>query len=298
MGTICLRTLVEANKNIAAILAPPKDSASYQYFLDEIKRYDTPILNYDKSLKEEALLEQIRQIKPDVAVVCSFSKKIPKEMLELVPGGFINCHPSLLPDYRGGNPYFYIINNGEKKSGVTLHYMDEEFDTGDIIVQQSFFVDEFETMGTLFNKTNFMTAEMLVALIDNLENNKPVNRTPQDRTGSYKKAPMVDFEKGENKIDWNQTAQQIERFIRACNPFWGVFSYFRGCYIKFYSASYESKKHNYEPGTIVKVRKDQIAIAAKEGILYPQMLHVGSYFCGGVSDFVRFSHPLVGEKFE
>lgn len=240
MGTICLRALTKAGINVVGILAAPKDNSAYGMFLEEAKGYNLPILFYD-TLKDEQLLKSIKELHPDIAVVCSFSKKIPKEMLDIVPMGFINCHPSLLPDYRGGNPYFHIINNGEKFSGVTLHFMDESFDTGDIVAQQKFAVEKFETMGTLFNKTNFMIADMLVKVLKDIESGNPPKRYPQPKEGDFKKAPMIDFEHGANRIDWEKTAEEIDRFVRACNPFWGAYCFFRGCFIKIYAASFEKK---------------------------------------------------------
>lgn len=297
MGTICLRTLFKEGIQIVGILAPPKDNSSYNLFLDETQNYDVPVLFYE-TLKDESLLFQIRELQPDIGVVCSFSKRIPKEMLDLVPMGFINCHPSLLPDYRGGNPYFHIVNNGEKMSGVTLHFMDETFDTGDIIAQRRFELEPYETMGTLFNKTNFMIADMLTNVLKEMEKGTPIKRFAQDKLASYKKAPMIAFEQGANRIVWQKSACELDRFVRACNPFWGAFCYFRGCYLKIYSADFENKKHNFEPGTVVKVKKDYMAVAAKDGFLCPKVLHVGSYFCSDIKDFVRFSAPTVGEKFE
>ncbi len=297
MGTICLRALTKAGINVVGILAAPKDNSAYGMFLEEAKGYNLPILFYD-TLKDEQLLKSIKELHPDIAVVCSFSKKIPKEMLDIVPMGFINCHPSLLPDYRGGNPYFHIINNGEKFSGVTLHFMDESFDTGDIVAQQKFAVEKFETMGTLFNKTNFMIADMLVKVLKDIESGNPPKKYPQPKEGDFKKAPMIDFEHGANRIDWDKTAEEIDRFVRACNPFWGAYCFFRGCFIKVYAASFEKKKHNFPPGTVVKVKSDYIAIAAREGLFFPKVLHVGSYFCSDVRDFIKFSAPLAGEQFE
>ncbi len=82
-------------------------------------------------------------------------------MLESVKDGFINVHPSLLPKYRGPNPYSAVILNEENETGVTLHFMDESFDTGDIVAQKKVSLSEVETMGTLFNRTNLIALEML-----------------------------------------------------------------------------------------------------------------------------------------
>ena len=96
------------------------------------------------------MLNKVRELQPDVAIVCSFNFLLPKELYEIPKFGTINCHPSLLPDYRGANPYFHVINNNEKQTGITFHYVDETFDTGDIITQIPVDIYENDTMGSLF----------------------------------------------------------------------------------------------------------------------------------------------------
>ena len=82
----------------------------------------------------------MKALEVDAAVVCSFNYKIPKILLESTKDGFLNVHPSMLPKYKGGNPYSRVIMNGETETGVTIHFMDENFDTGDIIAQKAYHI--------------------------------------------------------------------------------------------------------------------------------------------------------------
>ena len=106
-------------------------------------------------------INKIKILNADLAVVCSYNKKFSPQLLSAVKGGFVNVHPSLLPKYRGANPYSHVILNNEQETGVTLHFMDENFDTGNIIWQKKVPVAPNDTMGTIFNKLNFISAEML-----------------------------------------------------------------------------------------------------------------------------------------
>ena len=100
------------------------------YIFKKEIRDNENIITFDKSMQEESFLRKVKSVQPDLAVVCSFNKKLPKELLRIPKDGVVNLHPSKLPDYRGGNPYSHVIINGEKESAITLHYMDENFDTG------------------------------------------------------------------------------------------------------------------------------------------------------------------------
>ncbi len=94
--------------------------------------------------------------------------------------GFINVHPSMLPKYRGGNPYSRVIMNGETETGVTIHFMDEGFDTGDIIAQKAYHIHSKATMGTIFNELNVLGIELLLQVLQAYENEE-LSRIPQPR---------------------------------------------------------------------------------------------------------------------
>ena len=168
MAYVCLDGLLREGVNLVGVIGLKKNHNTYKAFKDYVLDRKLNFIEYD-SLKDETFLNTLRELEPDIAVVCSFNYKIPKVMLDIPKDGFVNVHPSLLPKYRGGNPYSAIIMNGEKESGVTLHLMDEGFDTGDILLQKSFKINANETMGTLFNKTNFMGMDMLVEVLQNYE---------------------------------------------------------------------------------------------------------------------------------
>ena len=135
MAYIGLDGLLMAGVNIVGVLGPKKDHNMYYDFKNFVYSRRLNYVDYDE-LDEPQLIEKIRALNVDAAVVCSFNYKIPRILLEATKDGFINVHPSMLPKYRGGNPYSRVIMNGETETGVTIHYMDDSFDTGDIIAQK------------------------------------------------------------------------------------------------------------------------------------------------------------------
>ena len=291
---ICMVKLAKKNFNIVAAVPPPKHHHTYELFCESARQFDIPVIPYENSLKDEEFLEKIRSLQMDLAVVCSYCKRFPKEFLETTKCGFVNVHPALLPKYRGGNPYSHVILNGEKETGVTLHFMDENFDTGDIIIQKKIPVCKDETMGTLFNRLNYLSADMLIELLTQFEENENLPRKPQPE-GDFVKAPNIKENTADILINWNNSVEYIDKFIRALNPFIIAVTEFRGNYLKIFSATYEKCSVNVEPGTIVAV-DGELSVAAKDGIINISVIQTGSFFIGTAYDFIRYSNCQIGEK--
>ena len=153
MAYIGTDVLYNEEINIVGVLGPLKTHNTYDAFKNFIKARQLNFIEYD-NLNSPELHKTVSELKVDIAVVFSFNNKIPISFINLIKDGILNLHPSLLPQYRGGNPYSRVIMNGEKETGVTVHFMSENFDEGDIVAQIKCQLDENETMGTIFNKTN------------------------------------------------------------------------------------------------------------------------------------------------
>ncbi|MBR1907468.1 methionyl-tRNA formyltransferase [bacterium] len=294
MAYVCLDGLIKEGVNIVGVLGPKKSHNTYFAFKDYVVSRKLNFIEYE-SLKDENFLQTLRDLELDIAVVCSFNYKIPKVMLDIPKDGFVNVHPSLLPKYRGGNPYSAVIMNNEKESGVTLHLMDEGFDTGDILLQKKFPLNTNETMGTLFNKTNFMGLEMLIEVLQNYELGI-LNRTKQPE-GVFPVGNGIDDE--DLFIDFNKTPDEIERFVRALNPFLNASCMFRGIHVKVYwvETAYDFKPASVPLGHIEKIENNKMFIAVKNGYIIPTMLQFGSFFVCNSKKFIEIIKPNVGEEF-
>lgn len=295
MAYIGLDGLLMAGVNIVGVMGPKKDHNMYYDFRNFVLSRRLNYIEYDE-LDEPQLIEKIKELDVDAAVVCSFNYKIPKVLMEATKDGFINVHPSMLPKYRGGNPYSRVIMNGETETGVTVHFMDEGFDTGDIIAQKPYHIHSKATMGTIFNELNVLGIELLLQVLQNYEL-EPLPRLEQ---------PRGDFVSGRGLkaedlfINYNKTAEEIERFIRALNPFILASTTFRGNMMKIMKAEVASDAFciPHPAGTVAKIEDDKFFIATSKGLIVPTVMQFGSFFMGDSKDFIRIVNPKIGEEFK
>lgn len=296
MALICMAKLVAQHVNIVGCIPPPKNDNTYKLFFDFANQLGLNVISYDNSVLDEDFVNKIKALEPDLGIVCSYCKLLPMEFLNIPKDGFINTHPSLLPKYRGGNPYSHVIINGEKETGVTLHFMDEHFDTGDIVTQQRVEIFNTDTMGTVFNRLNFLAADMLLRFLIKYEKGEEITRTPQPQ-GDFVKAPSIKSGSEDVLIKWNKPATEIDRFIRALNPFINAGTRYRQNYLKVHTAYIEKRDSNFYPGTIVSTDGD-LGVATKKGIIHITVLQAGSYFIGEASEFIKLSNCKIGEILE
>lgn len=267
MAYIGLDGLLMSGVNIVGVLGPKKDHNMYYDFKTFVQSRRLNYIDYDE-LDEPQLIEAVRALNVDAAVVCSFNYKIPRILLESTKDGFINVHPSMLPKYRGGNPYSRVLINGETETGVTIHFMDESFDTGDIIAQKPYHIHSKATMGTIFNELNVLGIELLLQVLRAYEN-QPLPRIKQ---------PVGDFVSGKGLsekelfINYNRTAEEIERFVRALNPFILASTTFRGNMMKIMKVEVASDAFcvPHPAGTVAKIEDDKFFIATSKDSLYRQ----------------------------
>lgn len=164
-----------------------------------------------KRIRDEDVIAQLREYRPDVILVVAYAKLIPPEILELPKHGCINVHPSLLPRYRGAIPLQASIFAGDRETGVCTFFMDEGYDTGDIIISRRTELGEDETFSQLSARLAGVGAEVLGETIDLLRSESaPRLKQPKEAEGGYTK-PMS---KAELAVDWTQPAEAVRNRIR------------------------------------------------------------------------------------
>ena len=295
MAYIGLDTLCYAKANIVGVMGPLKTHNTYYYFKEFVKSKKLNFIEYDR-LDEPDLIEGIKQLNIDIAVVCSFNNKIPKVFLDTIKDGILNVHPSLLPLYRGGNPYSRVLMNGEKQTGVTIHFMSENFDEGDIVRQEVCNIEENETMGTLFHKTNYIGCKLLLSALIEYENNGYIKRIQQPE-GTFVTAPNV--KDSEMLIDFNKSSYEIECLVRGLNPYMSATTFFNGQVIKMHKVNIISDNgpDSCKNGEIYKIENNKIYIKTANGTLLPKVLQYAGYFIGDVEDFIKIVKPKIGDIF-
>jgi len=218
-----------------------------------------PILQPPR-IKERQAIEEIRALMPDVIVVAAYGQILPRDVLEIPKIACLNLHASLLPRWRGAAPIQAAIVAGDPETGITVMYMNEGLDTGDIMLQNKTNILPTETGGSLHDRLANIAPETLLAALRLLaEGNAP--RIPQDNTlATY--APKLNREDGE--IDWSESADVIERKIRAFNPWPGAFMTIDGKNLKIFSASVADLSD--EPGKILRRDKELVVAAGTDAV--------------------------------
>ncbi len=270
-----------------------------------------PVEQPEKIRNNEAFIQKISQMKPDVICVVAYGKILPKSILEIPKYGCINVHGSLLPQYRGAAPIQWAVINGEKVTGVTTMYMDVGMDTGDMILKEEVAIGEEETTGELWERLSKVGGKLLVKTLEQIEKGT-AKREKQGENFSI--APMLN--KSMAKIDWeNQTAKQIKDLVRGLNPIMGAYTFYEGKKIKFWRVKvlteeeimllfpdfieYSYKMKDIMPGTILfSSDKKGLYVMAKEGILEIVELQGENAKRMKATDFLRGNELSVGAVLE
>jgi methionyl-tRNA formyltransferase len=209
-------------------------------------------------IKDPQAIEQIRAFAPDVIVVMAYGQILPRAVLETPKIACLNLHASLLPRWRGAAPIQAAIAAGDRETGITVMYMDEGLDTGDILLQRKIDITATETGDSLHDRLAEIAPE---ALLDALKMLPSAPRIPQDQSlANY--APKLNRESG--RINWNETAEAIERKIRGFDPWPGAFSEFNDRKLKIFAASIVDLRG--KPGEILR-RDKEFVIAASDRAL-------------------------------
>jgi len=211
-------------------------------------------------IKDPQTVEAIRRLMPDVIVVIAYGQILRRDVLEIPRLACLNLHASLLPRWRGAAPIQAAIAAGDCETGITVMYMDEGLDTGDILLQRSFEILPNDTGGSLHDRLAQIAPQALLESLRLIAAGK-APRSAQDN-GHATYAPKLKREHG--LIDWSESAEAIERKIRAYNPWPGAFMKLDRQNLKIFSASVVDLKG--QPGEILRSDKDLIVATGKGAI--------------------------------
>ncbi|HKI52957.1 MAG TPA: methionyl-tRNA formyltransferase [Anaerolineales bacterium] len=220
---------------------------------------DIPIIQPEK-LKQPDAMEQLIAWAPDLIIVAAFGQILRKDVLELPHFGCINVHASLLPRWRGAAPINAAILHGDEETGVTIMQMDVGLDTGPMLAKRSIRIKPDDTAGSVFQTLSTLGADLLIETLPDYLSGK-ITPTPQpDEGATY--APMLKKEDG--KLDFTQDVNDLERRVRAFNPWPGTFMDVDGVNLKIHQAHVE--QGNASAGERL-VEQNQPAVGARGGIL-------------------------------
>lgn len=204
----------------------------------------------------------------DVMIVCAFGQILKKNILTLTPHGCINIHASLLPKYRGAAPIHRSVIDGQARTGITVMYMDEGLDSGDIMISREIEITKEMTTGQLYDKMRAVSGSLINKAVGLLEHGQ-APRIPQDDSQSTYAGKIT---KAECEIDFNNDITQIYNRIRGLNPFPGAFTFFNHKIIKLYDVEMSEKCYNIPAGSIVGCHNGALVTACKNGSILVKTL--------------------------
>lgn len=261
-----LKALVEAGHDVCGVFTQPDKPKNRGMKMQPtpVKEYaltqEIPVFQPIKMRDGEALAI-LKELSPELVVVAAYGKILPKNILEVPPRGCINIHSSLLPKFRGAAPINWAILNGEDETGVTIMYMAEGLDTGDMIAAESTRISQEENAKQLHDRLAEIGAGLVTRVVAEMEQGS-VNAVPQDDTLSCY-APMLSKEL--SPIDWSRSPRQIHDQVRGLYPWPSAVAEIDGVRCKILRTALTDETTGKAPGAFVQADKKGLKVACGGG---------------------------------
>ena len=293
-----LEGLIEQYEVVLVVTQPDKEVGRHRIVtpspVKEIAYiHDIPVFQPIK-MKED--YQTIIDYQPDLIVTCAYGQMIPREILSFPKYGCINVHASLLPKLRGGAPIHHAILDHYPKTGVTIMYMVEKMDAGDIISQEETVITMEDTYQTLHDRLSVMGRDLLLKTIPDLVQGKiqPIPQQEEEVTYGY------NIKKEEEHVDFSWDTLKIYDRIRGLNPNPGSYALLDGKRVKFYASEMSSSFYTTkEPGEISRIYPYAIGVCTKNGEILITELQVEGKKRMSVTEFFHGvdEEALLGKVF-
>ncbi|GAB1422275.1 methionyl-tRNA formyltransferase [Anaerolineales bacterium] len=292
-----LKALIEQHEVIGVITQPDRPVGRKQLLNPPPVKtvamaYGIPIYQPEKLRGKEAIraLRAWQKEQPDFYIVAAFGQILPQEVLDIPVYGSINVHASLLPRWRGAAPIHAAILAGDKETGVTIMRMDAGLDTGPMLSKASVAIEKDDTLATLHDKLATLGAELLIKSLPDIMSGKLLDQIQEEELVTY--APQLT--KADGQINWNQTAVEIDRQVRAFTPWPGSYSYWNGKNIKILQGTADNSSKSAQVGEVI-AWEDRFAIACKEGVYQVDFIQIEGKSKVTARDFLRGYPQFIGE---
>lgn len=269
-----LQRLLEEKYDVIAVVTQPDRPVGRKKVLTpppvkvEALKHNIPVYQPEK-IRQSEELKTIISLNPDIIVTAAFGQILPKELLDAPKFGCVNVHASLLPELRGGAPIHYSILQGKEKTGITIMYMAEKLDAGDIISVAEVKIEEEDTVGTLHDKLSVVGSDLLAETLPKLLAGEITPIPQKDEEATF--APNL--KRSDEKIDWSTSGEEVYNKIRGLNPWPVAFTLYQGNVMKVWAGKKVTKTIDAAPGTIVEIT-NQGPIVATGNDTYIQLTEV------------------------
>lgn len=289
-----LDALIKAGCNIVGVITVPDKPGGrgMQFLQSAVKKYaveqNLKVLQPEK-LKNTEFLEELKSLQADLHVVVAF-RMLPELVWSMAPMGAVNLHGSLLPQYRGAAPINWAIINGEKQTGVTTFKLKQEIDTGDILLQESFPIEENETAGEVHDKMKEIGASLLIKTIIGITNGTIQEKSQQnvqdeDLKTALKQAPKILMDTC--RINWSQPVENIFNQVRGLSPYPAAFIVINEKILKIYKSKKEIVLPAHTEGDYVTDGKTFLKFACTNGYLELSEVQLEGKKKMTIEDFLR-----------
>lgn len=297
-----LEALIAAGHEITLVVSQPDKPKGRGHELQPTPVKETALKHglkvfQPRKLRDPETVAVLENTPADAIVVIAFGQIVPASILHMKKYGCINVHASLLPKYRGAAPIQWAVIDGEEESGVTIMQMDEGLDTGDMLLKGAVKLDKKETGGSLFEKLGALGASLCVEALEKLEAGELKPEKQGESPTAY--AGMLTKEMG--CIDWNKSAEELERLIRGLNPWPSAYTKLGEKTLKIWAAdvcaaSEKEAEKQAECGEITEVTKNFFCVACGEGSLKVTELQLQGKKRMDTAAFLRGFHLEPGMK--
>ncbi len=262
-----LKRLIEDGYEVIAVVTQPDRPVGRKRVLTpppvktEALKHGIEVFQPEK-IRQQEELDKILALDADLIVTAAFGQILPKALLEAPKFGCINVHASLLPELRGGAPIHYAIMEGKEKTGITIMYMVEKLDAGDIISQVEVAITEEDNVGTLHDKLSEAGASLLSATIPQILKGQisPVKQNDDQATFAW------NIKREQERIDWSVSGAKIYNHIRGMNPWPVAYTEVNGSVLKIWQAEKKEGQDPNRPGEILSLEEDGLIVGTGDDI--------------------------------
>lgn len=290
-----LRSMAESGYRISLVVTQPDKARDRGKKVrptpvkEAALEYGIEVAQPEKINNNEEFLERMREIAPDLIVVAAYGKILPKALLEIPRLGCVNIHASLLPRFRGAAPIQRSIIEGDEKTGVTLMYMEEGLDTGDMIAKSATEIGKKDA-DELHDELARMGADLLIEYLPKIASGDISPEKQDDALSCY--APMLTKEEG--NADFTGSAEQLERLVRGMGSWPGVTAQYGDVRMKIKGADVLRQDTEAAPGTILAADKNGVQVACGTGILLITKLQMPGKRAMSAADYLKGNQIEIG----
>ena len=250
------------NYDVEMVVTQPDKEVGRKKILTPSKVKEFALANSIKVFQPHKIREEYGEIldmKPDLIVTCAYGQIIPKELIDYPKYGCINIHASLLPEYRGGAPIHHAVIDGKDKTGITIMYMNEKMDEGDILYQKEIDILDTDNTSTMFNKLSVLGSEMIKEFIPKLISGDftPIKQDNDKATYAY------NITKEDEKIDFNNSVINIYNKIRGLSEVPGSYAFLDNKRVKIFNSRIGNNSKG-NPGEIINIYEDGIGVMTND----------------------------------